>query len=162
VLAFVGVAAMFWEALLLTGDDYLLGDAIVLCSGLLLGLRQIVLKRLTHGLHPYQVLFWQALLSVPVFALLSVLLEGDFAYAITPSVVAGVLYQGVVVAGFCFILWVSLLQRHSASRLGVFGFSTPLVGVVFSSLIMGDPMSPMLLASVGMVALGIAFVNASR
>jgi len=162
VLAFVGVVAMFWESLLLTEEDYFFGDAVVLGSGLLLGLRQIVLKRLTHGLHAYQVLFWQALLSVPVFFLLSALVEADFAYAITPSVVAGVLYQGVVVAGFCFILWVSLLQRHSASRLGVFGFSTPLVGVVFSNMIMGDPISPMLLASVGLVAVGIAFVNASR
>jgi len=159
-LAFAGVVLMFAEGLAPGQGGYLLGGAIVLLSGMLLGLRQVVLKRLVHGQHPYQVLFWQALMGVPVFFALSWWWESEAAWVWTPGVVAGVLYQGVVVAGFCFILWVSLLRRHSASRLGVFGFSTPIVGVLFSAWIMGDPLTPMLVASVGLVALGIVAVNA--
>ena len=41
---------------------------MVAASGLLLGLRQVVIKRLVQGLNPYQVLFWQAMLSLPLFA----------------------------------------------------------------------------------------------
>jgi len=98
-------------------------------------------------------------MGVPVFVLLSLWWEGDAVWVWTPGVAAGVLYQGAVVAGLCFILWVSLLQKHSASRLGVFSFSTPIVGVICSAWIMGDPLTPMLLASVGLVALGIVAVN---
>jgi drug/metabolite transporter (DMT)-like permease len=159
-LAFAGVVLMFTEGLTPTAAEYWLGDAIVLLSGMLLGLRQVVLKRMVHGLHPYQVLFWQALMGVPAFALLSWWWEAGAAWSWTPRVVAGVLYQGAVVAGLCFILWVSLLQRHSASRLGVFGFLTPIVGMVFSAWLMGDPLTPMLVASVALVALGIVAVNA--
>ena len=159
-LAFTGVVLMFAEGLAPGEGQYLVGDAVVLLGGLLLGLRQVVLKRMVHGQHPYQVLFWQALMGVPVFALLSWWWEGDAVWSWTPGVAVGVLYQGVVVAGLCFILWVSLLQRHSASRLGVFGFSTPIIGVVCSAMIMGDEVTPVLLASVGLVALGIVAVNA--
>ncbi len=159
-LAFAGVVMMFAEGLTPGHGEYLLGDAVVLFSGMLLGLRQVVLKRLVHGQHPYQVLFWQALMGVPVFAVLSWWWEGDATWVWTPGVAVGVLYQGAVVAGLCFILWVSLLQRHSASRLGVFGFSTPIVGMLLSAWIMGDPLTPMLVASVGLVALGIVAVNA--
>ncbi|MFC1527046.1 DMT family transporter [Candidatus Latescibacterota bacterium] len=160
VLAFAGVVLMFAGGLTQGGSDLLVGDLVVLLSGLLLGLRQVVLKRILHGLHPYQVLFWQATAGVPVFVALSVLLEPGSVYGTTPGVMAGVAYQGVVVAGFCFILWVSLLKRHSASRLGVFAFSTPIVGVLFSALIMGDPLTPMLMASMALVAAGIVVVNA--
>ncbi|MFH1567676.1 MAG: DMT family transporter [Gemmatimonadota bacterium] len=159
-LAFAGVVLMFAGELGAGGASTALGDGIVLLSGMLLGLRQVVLKRLVHGLHPYQVLFWQALMGVPAFAALSWWLEGDATWAWSAGVAAGVLYQGVVVAGLCFILWVSLLSRHSASRLGVFSFSTPVVGVLLSALIMGDPLTPALLGAVGLVAAGIVAVNA--
>ncbi|NKB68759.1 MAG: EamA family transporter [Candidatus Latescibacteria bacterium] len=158
LLAFAGVLLLFAEGLFSDAGG-LLGDAIVLASAVMLGLRQIVLKRLVQGLHTFQVLFWQAALSLPVFALISLLSEADQPYTWTWSVTAAVLYQGLVVAGFCFILWVSLLQRYSASRLGVVGFATPVLGVLLSALLLGDPLTWGLLGSMGLVALGIAVVN---
>ena len=158
VLAFAGVLLLFAERLLGAGGG-LLGDAIVLFSAVLLGLRQVVLKRLVQGLHTFQVLFWQAALSLPVFALLSLFTEADASYTWTWGVIAAVLYQGLVVAGFCFILWVSLLQRYSASRLGVVGFATPVLGVLLSALLLGDPLTWGLLGSMSLVAVGIAVVN---
>ena len=68
VISFAGVVLLFWESLALAETQYLLGDAMVAASGLLLGLRQVVIKRLVQGLNPYQVLFWQAMLSLPLFA----------------------------------------------------------------------------------------------
>ena len=150
---------VFGESLALRETVYLLGDVLVLVSGVLLGLRQIVLKRLVQGLHTYQVLFWQAVLSVPVFAGLSLLFESEAHYDLTPAVLGAVLYQGVVVAGLCFILWVSLLRHHSASRLGVFGFATPVCGVLLSGLLLEEALTWSLLASMGLVAAGIAVVN---
>ena len=158
-LSFIGVLLIFTESLGLGEVGYLYGDLMILASAILLGLRHIVLKRLMAGLHPFQVLFWQAFLSLPLFAGLSVWLERDATYDLSPVVIGAVLYQGLVVAGICFILMVSLLQRHSASRLGVFGFVTPIFGVLLSALLLGDELSPLLLASMGLVAAGIAVVN---
>ena len=128
---------------------------MVAASGLLLGLRQVVIKRLVQGLNPYQVLFWQAMLSLPLFAAWSAFLESEAEYVLTGPVIAGVLYQGIVVAGLCFIILVFLLQHHSPGRLGGFGFATPVVGVLLSAALLDEAISPYLLASLGLVAVGI-------
>ena len=158
VLSFAGVVLIFAESLALPGI-YLLGDVLVLFSGILLGLRQVVIKRLVHGMHPYKVLFWQSLLSLPVFWTFSAVFERDAAYSWTPPVLGAILYQGVVVAGLCFIIWVSLMKRHSASRLGAFGFATTVCGVLLSALLLDEALSWLLLLSTVLVAAGIVVVN---
>ena len=111
------------------------------------------------GLNPYQVLFWQAVLSLPLFAAWSAFLESEAEYVLTGPIVAGVLYQGIVVAGLCFIILVFLLQHHSPGRLGGFGFATPVVGVLLSAALLDEAISPYLLASMGLVAVGIVVAN---
>jgi drug/metabolite transporter (DMT)-like permease len=158
-LSFGGVVLIFWDAVFVAESRYLLGDLLTLTSGILLGLRQVVLKKLVAGLHPYTVLFWQAILSLPVFAGISLLTETSEAWAFSWPVLGAVLYLGLVVAGFCFIVNVSLMRRHSASLLGAFGFATPLFGVLLSGVLLGEEISPGLLFSLVLVALGIVAVN---
>ena len=156
-LAFGGIMIVFADSLIDRGP--LLGDLLVLLSALLLGLRQVAIKRIVHGVSPYTLLFWQAAPSLPVFALLSLMFEGQAEYTWTPEVVGAILYQGLVVAGLCFILWVSLMRHHSASRLGAFGFATPLCGVFLSNWLLGDELTLTLLLSVALVAVGIFIAN---
>ena len=157
--SFMGVVLLFWESVSFAETGYLLGDAMVALSGILLGLRQVVIKRLVQGLNPYQVLLWQALLSLPLFAAWSAFFEADFEYNFSAAVVAGLLYQGIAVAGLCFIILVFLLRHHSPGRLGVFSFVTPVVGVLLSALLLDESLSPYVLASMGLVALGIVVAN---
>jgi len=159
VFSFSGVFLLFAESVSMAYTDYVLGDLMVATSGMLLGLRQVVIKRLVQGLHPFQVLFWQAVLSLPIFAVWSLLFERDAHYEMSAAVVGGVLYQGLVVAGLCFILLVFLIRHHSASRLGVFSFATPIVGVLLSAWLLGEEISPVLWMSVVLVALGIIVAN---
>ena len=160
-LAFAAIVIIFTEGLAFGDLSYLAGDIMILASAVLLGLRQMVLKRLVHGFHPFKILYWQALLSLPVFAVLSLSFESEAAYHLTLPVLGAVLYQGVVVAGFCFVLWIFLLQRYSASRLGVFGFATPILGVLLSVLLVGDTLSPMLMAGTVLAAVGIGIGSRS-
>ena len=76
LLAFAGVVLIFAEAVSLADAGYLAGDLMILGSAVLLGLRQTVMKRMVRGFHPYKVLFWQSLLSLPMFAAASAWLEG--------------------------------------------------------------------------------------
>ncbi|MDP6984327.1 MAG: DMT family transporter [Candidatus Latescibacteria bacterium] len=154
VLAFAGIVTLFAGSLSLTETAWLLGDALVLGSGVLLGLRQVVIKRLVHDLHPYQVLFWQAAFGLPLFIIGSAIFESTVDIEWTRRAVLGVLYQGLIVAGACFIILVTLLSRHPASRLGVFGFITPVVGVVLSMWVMDEALSMVVVASMAMVASG--------
>ncbi len=158
-LSFSGVILIFGESLALKDLSYLSGDLLVLTSGLLLGFRLVYIKRLIQGMHPGKLLLWQGVFSIPIFFLLSYFFERDFHYRITLAVIGGILYQGLVVAGFCFILWTVLLGRHMASRLGVFHFVTPIVGVVFSNLLLGEGISLWIVASMLLVGAGIPIVN---
>lgn len=158
-LAFGGVALLFAESLTPGSPRHLAGDLILLASGVLLGLRMVYTKRLTQGIHPARLLFWQACLSVPAFLLLSILLERKLPGALRPAVVAAVLYQGVVVAGLCFILQTALLRRHAASAVTAFAFFSPVFGVLAGALILGEPVSFLLVASLLLVGTGITLVN---
>lgn len=159
VLSFAGIVLIFAESLKLDELSHLPGDLMVLASGVLLGARQVYTKRLTQGIHPYKLLVWQSALSLPVFGLLAGLFERDETYRFTINVIAAILYQGIVVAGFCFVVFVSLLRRYSATSLGVFGFITPVFGVLASHMLLHEELSPTLLASMVLVGAGIAIVN---
>ena len=71
----------------------------------------------------------------------------------------GLLYQGLAVAGLCFAIQARLLKKHSASRISVFSFATPLFGILFAVLLRGDPLSPWLFLAGVAVAAGILLVN---
>jgi len=70
-----------------------------------------------------------------------------------------ILYQGLVVAGFCFVSWTSILKKYSPSKLVVLFFTTPLFGVLLSYLLLDDEVSPSLIIGAGLVAFGIYIVN---
>ena len=74
-------------------------------------------------------------------------------------VLLGLFYQGVIVAGLCFAIQAYLLRRHSASKISIYSFATPLFGVVAAWAFRGDPLSPWLFVSAACVGLGILIVN---
>ena len=169
LLGFAGVLATFAPELIAGGMPAstratalasATGSAVVLGSAALLGLRTAVSKRMLHAVSAEKLLFWMILLSLPVAAALS-LLAGETArlrFDIGGLLALG--YVGVVIAGFCFLAWTTILARYRASRLTVMFFATPLSGTFLSWWIIGDPLGPSLLLGALLVAAGI-FVNAT-
>lgn len=159
-LAFVGILFVFGERLR-GGAGSLLGDGLVLASAVLLALRIVYTSDLVRGLHPYALLFWQSVLALPVFVLMSLIGE-QRSYHWTPTVAASILYQGVVVAGLCFAGWTAMLQRYAASRLSVGFFLTPVFGAVASYLVLGEPLTAgVVLGGVSILA-GLLVANRNR
>ena len=158
-LSFSAVLVVFGESFATNRLDYLLGDGLVLTSACLLGARQVYTKRLAQNIAPTKLLVWQAFLSLPIFFGASLLIEQAPRMTLTPSVTAGVFYQGVVIAGLCFLIMTGLLKKYQASRVGVFGFITPLIGVVLSSVLLNETISPALIGSVVLVGIGIVIAN---
>lgn len=144
------------------GESTLLGDIVVLISGCFLGLRVVVTKLLIQSIHPYRLLVWLLTLSLPFYSLTSFLFERGEPMQLTLASAGALLYQGGVIAGFCFLAWTSVLERYSASKLVVLFFATPLSGVVFSHLLLGDELTLSLLGGAILVAGGIYLVNMQR
>jgi len=162
ILSFIGVVLVFAESFFVVELRHALGDLMVLGSAVLLGARLIYMKSLTQNMHPGKVLVWQAAFGIPAFFLLSLLFEGSWEYGLDGGVITAVLYQGLVVAGLCFIIQTTLYRKYIASRLAVFGFITPIAGVILSGLLLSERISLGLIASLILVAAGITIVNRSK
>ncbi len=78
---------------------------------------------------------------------------------LTWQAVAAIGYQGVVVAGICFIIWAALLKRHAAGTLTMYAFLVPIIGIALSGLFFHEPLRPTLLAGLVLVSAGIAIVT---
>ena len=137
------------------------GDVTVLVSSFLLAIKTIYMKRVMRVIEPNKLLLWQFLIAVALFALTSLMFEGIDAYTFTAPAVAGLLYQGIAVAGFCFACWAWLLKRHPASQLTAFTFVTPLAGMVIGNVFRGDALSMGLLLGGVLVTGGIYLVTTS-
>ena len=159
-LAFAGILTAFGEGFFASKGDTALGDACGIVAAALWGATTVAIRagRLNNAA-PAKTLFYQlafAALSLPFVALL---LGESGITQLTPKVVASIAFQGVVVAFASYLAWFWLLSKYLASRLSVFSFMTPLFGVAFGVLLLGDPVSGAFIGAALLVGAGIALVN---
>ena len=158
-VAFGGVFLSLVPNLKGLSTGYLIGDIIVTLGSCFLGLRITLTKVFVQEIHPYRLLVWLLGLNIPCFYGLSLIFEGDKPIEWTLQSSAGLLYQGWIVTGFCFLVLTSLLRKYKASKLVILGFLMPISGVLFSYLLLGEELNFGLLVGTGLVATGIYFVN---
>jgi len=135
------------------------GNILTLVSASLLATRVLYTRGLVQKMHPLRTVTWQIFLAVPVFLLIAAASEPMTLREVTWPPVAAILYQGPVIAGFCFIVWTTLLKRHSASTLSMFGFTVPVFGVLLSAWMFGEEIGSRLVSGAALVTLGIVIVT---
>jgi drug/metabolite transporter (DMT)-like permease len=156
VIAYAGIVVLF------AGQDggtaSLLGDAIVFASAVLLAERLVYLARAVQTLDPVKLLLSQAAIGSLLFLIGSTLTEST-PTTWTVRLVASVAYQGVVIAGFNFVLNLWLLQRYRPSTLVPFFLTQPLFGVVAAAILTGEPLTWELLLACVAVAIGMGLTT---
>jgi drug/metabolite transporter (DMT)-like permease len=140
----------------------LTGDAIMLLSGFILGVKVIQTKHAVRTVPPGTLTMWHDIIGVALFALYSMAFEQIELSRVTTETVWSLLFVGLVVSGFCFAGQAWLLQRYSASIVSVFSFATPVFGVALAVMLRGDEISPWLLVAGVCVAAGIVMVTIRR
>ena len=152
-VAYAGIVILF-AGQARAGTASLLGDAIVFVSAFLLAERLVYLARAVQQLDPVKLLLSQAAVGCALFMLGSALTE-TMPTSWTPRLVASIAYQGVLIAGFNFIVNLWLLQRYRPSSLVPFFLTQPVFGVVAAALLTGDPLTWELLIAGVAVAIGM-------
>src|SRR3989442_42343 len=110
---------------------------------------------------PVKLLLSQALIGTAIFVAVSLALE-PAATRWTGRLAASVAYQGVLIAGFNFVVNLWLLRRYRPSALAAFFLTQPIFGVIAAALVGDDPLTlDLLLASVT-VAIGIGLTSSSE
>src|SRR4029077_15249729 len=108
LVAYAGILTLFVRQPEATGVT-LFGDALVFASSLLLALRTVYLARVVRTLDPLKLVLAQIAIAGACFSVYSGLLERGPTHW-TLRLVAILLFQGVVVAAFNFVIDLSLLR----------------------------------------------------
>ena len=131
------------------------GNLIATASSFFVAVRSIATKRVVQRVDAVRAIFWTLLLSLPAFVAMALAIEPLTLIPLTWEPVVAVLYQGGVVAGFCFILWTGLLRDYPASIISIFAFPTPIFGVLFSALVFSETLTASFLMGAAAVVAGI-------
>ena len=138
------------------------GNAIVLFSAALLGLRLAWAARVLHGVDNVRLTVWQMALSLPFFLGGAVLFEDINWDAVTWRPIAGLLYNGVLIAGLGMTINNMFLQRYSTGAVVSLGFITPIFGVLGSAWLLGDPLTWSIGVGAIAVVIGLTLVTRGK
>ncbi len=158
ILAFLGVFIVFRDKIETT-EPHLLGDVIMLISGFLFSVLTIYTKKLMQRIGIYKILIWEMLFGLVPFFGFSLIFERHADFSVSLELIIALLYQGGLVASVAFIVWTTLLSRHSASKISAFLFATPLFGIGLSAVILKEAVTTFLIIGAVLVAIGIYIVN---
>ena len=158
LVAYSGVVVVFAGDL--TGEEGvgLDGDLMLAAQAALLGARLIYISQASQNVAPVKLLAAQAAFAVPAFLAISLAFE-SVPWQWPWELIAALLYQGVVIAGFGFIGNAWLLQRYLPSRVAATQISTPFFGVILSWIVLGESIGYELIAGVVLLTAGSALVQ---
>tara|TARA_Y100000780_G_scaffold91642_1_gene83122 strand:- start:1186 stop:2028 length:843 start_codon:yes stop_codon:yes gene_type:complete len=135
------------------------GGVVVLLSSSLLGLRLVFMAKVQQEISGVRVVLWQMILSLPLFAFAGATFETIRWENLAFAPIAGLLYQGVVIAGLGFMVIAYLLSRYPPSLIASFNFVSPISGVLLSAIFLGDQITPAIVGGVICVGVGLYFVS---
>ena len=135
------------------------GDLLALVAAVLWAMTALLAKgtRLRE-VRPESQLMWQVAVSAPVLLVMAPLF-GDLLRDPQPIHYAGLLFQIVAVVTGGFLAWLWLLSIYPASSVGSFAFLAPVLAVFLGWAILGEPVGPVLIAALTLVAVGIVLIN---
>lgn len=157
LVAYAGIVVLFARQAA-TGSPTLLGDGIMFLSAVLLAERTVYLARAVQHLDPVKLLLSQAAIGTALFLLGSALLEPE-PTRWTGRLAASIAYQGVLIAGFNFVVNLWLLKRYRPSALASLFLTQPIFGVVAAALVTGDDLTWELAVASLAVAAGIGLAS---
>jgi drug/metabolite transporter (DMT)-like permease len=137
-------------------SDY--GDWIVLGAACLLGLRLALSGRVLKRVNEVRVVAWQMFVSLPLFAAGGLAFETVRLEHLGVAPVAGILYQGLVIAGFGFTVNFYLIRRYTPSVMISFNFVAPVAGVLLGVWLLGESVGAGLLGGMALVAAGLVLI----
>lgn len=159
ILAFGGIVVAFGEGFAAASGDTLLGDAMVLAAGLIWGATTVTIRVWLPTVSANKVLFYQLAVSAVVLLALSPLV-GEPGFTHPTLLTWGALaWQIVIVAFATYLGWFWLITRYPAAKLSAFSFLTPLFGMLFGAVLLGERITPLLIVAMALVALGIWLVS---
>jgi drug/metabolite transporter (DMT)-like permease len=159
-LSFAGVALAIGVPQANVDANVLLGDLLIVGGGALWAATTLIAKGTAlRKAPPEKALGYQVAVSIPILGLAAWLSGETLTRLPGPLALSLMVDQAVWVVGLTFLLWFTLVQRYSASKLSAFTFITPLFGVVASYFILHETLTLAFGAAALLVISGLYLVN---
>lgn len=161
LVSFIGIAVAFIGGASQPHFDLymLLGDLLALGAGLGWAITTVIIR--TTGLAKLpatQTTFYQ-LFFAAVALLIACFLTGQFEVRWSPFLIVSIVSQGVFISFLSLLVWFWLLRHYLASRVSIFTFLTPLLGVTFGVLFLNEPLHAEFVWGALAVMVGVVMVN---
>jgi drug/metabolite transporter (DMT)-like permease len=158
VLGFAGAACIFWDRSALNAD-FMVGDLLLLAATFIWACSAAYTKHLVQNISSIQIVFYQLLFSIPLFALGASLWDAPMVLRIDYGIVAAIAFQVVLTTSFAFVAWNRLLQTYGAVALHSFVFLIPVSGVFLAGMLLGEPITEMIVLALVLITAGILTVQ---
>jgi len=162
-LSFGGMIVAFGAPTPALDPRQFIGDVMMVIGAALWAATTLTIKasRL-NTVSPEKVLLYQLVVSAPMFAVAALVKGEQLATAPSALGTAALAYQCFFVVSVTYVVWFALIAKYSANRLSAFTFLAPLFGVAAGHLTLNEPLTPAFAFAVGLVAIGLIFVNRAR
>ena len=164
VLGFTGVIIVN-----MTGEGFqmnLLGDGLMILTCIFYGFSSSLIKKYSENHDTVLLSGYQFMVGGLVLTLVGLpwgLISDGGGIMVQPGGVGILLYLALV-SSVAYTVWGLLLRNNDVSRISIFGFMTPVMGVVLSALLLGEAgqLGIRHILSLALVCIGIVVVNREK
>lgn len=162
VIGFAGVVLINTTGTSLSGGSFFKGDFLIMLSTVAYAVSSVLLKKYTKYESPV-VLSGHQFIVGGALLISAGLLTGGRLGNISPAGIGSLLYL-VFVSAAAYSIWSVLMKHYPVSRVAVFGFMTPVFGVITSLIFLNESADFGLvhLFSLMLVCAGILTVNSDN
>jgi drug/metabolite transporter (DMT)-like permease len=161
-IAFGGVAAAFSEGLAASAAHprQWLGDALAVAAAMLWGATTLVIRATKLSAAPAEkTLAYQLVVSAAVLLAGAPLAGESWPEHVGTLAAASLAFQVVIVTFASYLAWFWLMRHYPATRIASFTLLTPVAGLVFGVVLLGEPLTMRLVVGLAAVSAGLVLVN---
>jgi len=135
------------------------GDGAILLSTVAYAFSSVFMKRFSVQDNPVMLSGYQFILGGIVMAVCGFFMGGHLSGFTLPAF--AMLFYLAVISAVAYSLWGLLLKYNPISKVAVFGFMNPVIGVLLSAVLLGekDSLGFSSIAALVLVCIGIYIVN---
>lgn len=146
-IGFLGVVVIHLNGTTLDLNMHLIGEGFVFFSTVAYALSSVLIKRFSRDEEPFTLSSWQFLFGGVMLYITGKLMpyagfkaatKEETSFLAAGSAGIGVLLLLACISGIAYSVWGTLLKYNEVSRIVIYGFMTPIFGVLFSMLFLGE------------------------
>ena len=134
----------------------ILGIGMLLLSAILNAATAVHIRHHTWVSTPLRVMPWQLLIAMVLTLAVAFAVEGMPRIHWTPSLVAVIVYEGVLATGLALWAQVSVLRSLPAVSTNLSMMMVPVVGVLASALLLGEVITATVVAAMALIFVGVS------